>query len=63
MELDQLDVLKWNPIVFAVAGENLEEGCRQLVGIDQFFERKVEQLERIIGKQTVALEVLKKTFS
>ncbi len=24
------------------------------------FERKVEQLERIIGKQTVALEVLKK---
>ncbi len=27
------------------------------------FERKVEQLEQIIGKQTVALEVLKKTFS
>ena len=45
----------------------LEGGKQALMGAKhdttKQLERKMEQLELIIGKQTVALEVLKKTFS
>ena len=59
-QISQTQFYKWRD-------QFLEGGKQALLGVKhdatKQFERKVEQLERIIGKQTVALEVLKKTFS
>ena len=59
-QISQTQYYKWRDAL-------LEGGKQALMGAKhdttKQFERKVEQLERIIGKQTVALEVLKKTFS
>ena len=58
-QISQTQYYKWRD-------QFLEGGKQALMGAKhdatKQFERKVEQLERIIGKQTVALEVLKKTF-
>ena len=59
-QISQTQYYKWRD-------QFLEGGKQALMGAKhdttKQFERKVEQLEHIIGKQTVALEVLKKTFS
>jgi len=59
-QISQAQYYKWRD-------QFLEGGKQALMGAKhdttKQFERKVEQLELIIGKQTVALEVLKKTFS
>ena len=59
-QISQTQYYKWRD-------QFLEGGKQALMGAKheatKQFERKVEQLEQIIGKQTVALEVLKKTFS
>ncbi len=59
-QISQTQYYKWRD-------QFLEGGKQALMGAKhdttKQFERKVEQLELIIGKQTVALEVLKKTFS
>ena len=56
-QISQTQYYKWRD-------QFLEGGKQALMGAKhdttKQFERKVEQLERIIGKQTVALEVLKK---
>ena len=59
-QISQTQYYKWRD-------QFLEGGKQALMGAKhdatKQFERKVEQLELIIGKQTVSLEVLKKTFS
>ena len=59
-QISQTQYYKWRDAF-------LEGGKQALMGAKhdttKQLERNVEQLERIIGKQTVALEVLKKIFS
>lgn len=59
-QISQTQYYKWRD-QFLEGGKQALQGARH--DTTKQLERKVEQLEQIIGKQTVALEVLKKTFS
>ncbi len=59
-QISQTQYYKWRD-AFLEGGKQALMGARHDTA--KQLERKVEQLEQIIGKQTVALEVLKKTFS
>lgn len=57
-QISQTQYYKWRD-AFLEGGKQALRGARH--DMTKQLERKVEQLERIIGKQTVALEVLKKS--
>ncbi len=59
-QISQTQYYKWRD-QFLEGGKQAFMGAKH--DTTKQFERKVEQLELIIGKQTVSLEVLKKTFS
>jgi len=57
-EISQAQYYKWRDKFLEGAKEELENGKKSRV---QQLEEKIEELEKVIGKQTIVIETLKKT--
>ena len=56
-EISQAQYYKWRDKFLEGAKEELENGKKSRV---QQLEEKIEELEKVIGKQTIVIETLKK---